>query len=233
MNSQQLKSKISSLQIPKATFENDESGEPVNSFFRKLTIDISGEQKQVQLKLKGTVNSPPKLYDSQFGKHFSFAVRVDKATIEMFDSLLKKLHEGSPEDEAWYSKHPATPKDIIIIKLPVNKKMEFSAKISGATVGPFNLDAGIEVGDNVALVVSLGIWYMRNKENKYGVSLTADTIDFGAVKQKRKKSEEDDIIIQSDSENGSVDLSVKKKKLLGHNKGDREVVEAMRRGTVV
>ncbi len=168
MNIQQLKSKINSLQVPKASFENDESGEPVNSFFRPLSY----EGNQILLKFSGHINSPPKFYDTQFGKHYSFAVKVDAPVVAAFNALNVKLHDGSPEDEPWMSKPVATEKNVIIIKLPT-KDCEFKPHITGTVMSPDTVLRGIEgantsVGTKVSLSVKLGCWFMKNRDNKYG-----------------------------------------------------------------
>ena len=194
MNIQQLKSKIPSLVIPKATFENDESGEPVTSFFRPLLMD----KKQIELKFKGIINSSPKRYETAFQgtsqNHFSFAIKLEQSVVDVLDSLIKKLNDGAPEDEEWYSKPIVTNKNVVIIKLPVKGDMTFKPTIKGTEINPFNLDGpNTAVGDKVSLTVKLGCWFMRNTENKYGVSLTANEITFGEVVVKRKKPEDDDV----------------------------------------
>ncbi len=184
MNPQQLKSKLGSLKVSKASFDTDETGEPVNSFFRPISLDGS----QIVLKFSGTLNSAPKLYETNFGKHFSMAVKVDANTVNTFGALTVKLWEGCPEDEDWTSKPIANEKSVIIVKL-ATKDMDFVSDITGSLVSPLNLDAGLEVGSKVCVSAGLGSWYMRNKVNKYGVSLSAKSIHFGepvAVSRKRK-----------------------------------------------
>lgn len=169
MNTQQLKSKISTINIVKATFDNDEYGEPVNSFFRPLSC----EGKQIELKLNGLITNSPKRYETNFGNdkssHFSFAVKLEPAAVSALEALLARLYEGTPEDEEWISKSVTTPKQAVIIKLPTNKKMEFTPLITGTTITPFSVEGeNTDVGGKVSLVVGLGCWFMRNRENKYG-----------------------------------------------------------------
>lgn len=221
MNPQTLKSKVAAITIPKATFDDDESGTPVNSFFRPLLLN----KEQIELKFKGTVTSPIKKYDTAFGSHMSFAVRVETFVVDMFDNLVKRLHDGAPVDEEWIKKDLYVNENIIIIKTPM-KKMLFAAKISGIDIDPFNLDGtNFEKGDKVQITGKLGCWFMRNQENKYGLSLTAKAINWGeATPVKRKKSDEnDEITVDSDIE--IVDQPEKKKR--SHNKADRDVLKAM------
>lgn len=190
------------------------------------------DNKQIVLKFKGIVNSPPKLYNTEFGKHFSFAVKLEQSIDDVFSALTTKLADGVPEDEEWIRKEITTSKLVIIIKLPL-KGLEFKAKITGTKIDPFNLAGpNTNVGDKVTVTVKLGCWFMRNETCKYGVSASASDIHFGeTVIPKRKKADEnDEILVDSDkilvdSDNESIVDAPKKKK--SHNKADRDVLKSM------
>lgn len=192
MNSQQLKSKLNQVKVNKASFGTDETGETINSFFRELSID----GQSISLKFSGTLNSPPKYYENNFGNHISMAVKLDSSTVQVLNGLVVRLYEGCPDDEEWTSKAPVNDKNVIVIKLGT-KNMKFRAEINGSNVSPMNLDVGLEVGSKVQVTANLGCWYMMNRENKYGISINTKSIVFGdQVSTGGRKKKETTVIEQ-------------------------------------